>query len=107
MTSAAHARACHHLPSSLIAVPSRLRSHLARQAILASLFGEDLPGLLEVFSALDKDKSGAVTWDEFVERIEAAFRPRAPAAHRKQLEKSAPPPFEAPPSAPPPPSVPA
>lgn len=74
------------------------------QAILKALFGEDLPALVDVFKALDKDGSGSVTWDEFVERVEGAFRPRAPIAHRERIKKRAPPPLEAPPSAPPPPA---
>jgi len=61
--------------------------------------------MLEVFQELDKDGSGAVTWDEFVDRIEGAFRPRAPIAHRERIAKRAPPPLVAPKSAPPPPAV--
>jgi hypothetical protein len=69
------------------------------------LFGDDLPALMDVFRRLDTDGSGSVTWDEFVAHIEAAFRPRAPIAHRERLEKRAPPPHAAPLSAPPPPAV--
>mgnify|MGYP003684219471 CR=1 FL=1 len=77
----------------------------APQRILESLFGDDLPALLNVFKALDKNGSGSVSWDEFVERIEGTFRPRAPIAHRERLKRRAPPPYVAPPSAPPVPSI--
>jgi hypothetical protein len=87
-------------------VPPRSSPRSPReQAVLRTLFGEELPELLDVFKALDKDGSGSVTWDEFVEHIESAFRPIIPIAHRERLKKRAPPPFEAPSAAVPPPAI--